>query len=444
MSAIIVTLFLGGPRGLFDIPIIPPVPESAAVADRQDHLLPVRLHLDPGHAAPPPLRPADGSRLEDPHPARLRVVPVHHRAAAGRRRGLEPVSSSRASRSSSCWPASACSLCGLPGRVPGDAPSRGRCSDGSTSRASSSRCARSTGAGHHARTRAASRSDAKDVKTPKPERLHGRHVLNRYEDGMEKCIGCELCAGVCPARCIYVRGADNSVDRPGLTRRALRLRLRDQLPAVHPLRPVRGGLPHRGHHRDQAVRVLLHQPPATPSTPRPSCWSTTTASPGSCPGRTGGTATTSTRRAGCGPPRRRATRPSRAGGVVGRARLRRPCRRRRASRPRPTRTSRRPLAAAAARHLTPGEAAREQAHDEPRTQRATGIDRHHRVRAGRRHGAGRRHRRGDPHQPGALRAQPRADAVRHGRAVRSLRRRTSWPPSRSSSTPAPSWCCSSS
>jgi NADH-quinone oxidoreductase subunit I len=48
-----------------------------------------------------------------------------------------------------------------------------------------------------------------DAKIPKPERLHGRHVLNRYEDGMEKCIGCELCAGVCPARCIYVRGADN-------------------------------------------------------------------------------------------------------------------------------------------------------------------------------------------------------------------------------------------
>jgi NADH-quinone oxidoreductase subunit I len=53
-----------------------------------------------------------------------------------------------------------------------------------------------------------------DVKTPKPERLHGRHVLNRYEDGMEKCIGCELCAGVCPAKCIYVRGADNDPDNP--------------------------------------------------------------------------------------------------------------------------------------------------------------------------------------------------------------------------------------
>jgi NADH-quinone oxidoreductase subunit I len=51
-------------------------------------------------------------------------------------------------------------------------------------------------------------------KRTKPARLHGRHVLNRYEDGMEKCIGCELCAGVCPARCIYVRGADNPPDDP--------------------------------------------------------------------------------------------------------------------------------------------------------------------------------------------------------------------------------------
>jgi NADH-quinone oxidoreductase subunit I len=53
-----------------------------------------------------------------------------------------------------------------------------------------------------------------DEKIDKPERLHGRHVLNRYEDGMEKCIGCELCAGVCPARCIYVRGADNDLADP--------------------------------------------------------------------------------------------------------------------------------------------------------------------------------------------------------------------------------------
>ena len=51
-------------------------------------------------------------------------------------------------------------------------------------------------------------------KREKAVRLHGRHVLNRYEDGMEKCIGCELCAGVCPARCIYVRGADNDPADP--------------------------------------------------------------------------------------------------------------------------------------------------------------------------------------------------------------------------------------
>ena len=60
----------------------------------------------------------------------------------------------------------------------------------------------------------AGKGDSTDQKIAKPERLHGRHVLNRYEDGMEKCIGCELCAGVCPARCIYVRGADNPVDEP--------------------------------------------------------------------------------------------------------------------------------------------------------------------------------------------------------------------------------------
>ena len=48
----------------------------------------------------------------------------------------------------------------------------------------------------------------------KPQRFHGRHVLNRYPDGMEKCIGCELCAGACPANCIHVRGMDNDPADP--------------------------------------------------------------------------------------------------------------------------------------------------------------------------------------------------------------------------------------
>ena len=41
-------------------------------------------------------------------------------------------------------------------------------------------------------------------------RTRWRHVLTRYDNGLEKCIGCSLCAGACPARCIYVEASENT------------------------------------------------------------------------------------------------------------------------------------------------------------------------------------------------------------------------------------------
>ncbi len=49
-----------------------------------------------------------------------------------------------------------------------------------------------------------------EVKRDVRPRYRGRHELKRYDNGLEKCIGCALCAAACPADAIFVEASENT------------------------------------------------------------------------------------------------------------------------------------------------------------------------------------------------------------------------------------------
>ena len=49
-----------------------------------------------------------------------------------------------------------------------------------------------------------------EEKIPVYPRFRGRHRLHTFDDGLEKCVGCSLCAAACPSDCIRVVAAENT------------------------------------------------------------------------------------------------------------------------------------------------------------------------------------------------------------------------------------------
>jgi NADH-quinone oxidoreductase subunit I len=45
------------------------------------------------------------------------------------------------------------------------------------------------------------------------QRFRGAHVLQRDENGLEKCVACFLCAAACPSNCIFIEAAENTEEK---------------------------------------------------------------------------------------------------------------------------------------------------------------------------------------------------------------------------------------
>src|SRR5262249_21328894 len=199
----------GVPRRLADAVRHPPArvggPDRGAREDGPGH---VPVHLGAGDASPPALRPADELRLEGAAAAgdaqrarngdrgrggRLIGPP----AAPGPRRGGPPAT-----------------LTVTTGSPPGDvvevqrSPAPGPARGAWRSLRETARGLKTT----FARIREGPTTiQYPEEKVPVYPRFRGRHKLHRFEDtGLEKCVGCSLCAAACPADCIRVVAAENT------------------------------------------------------------------------------------------------------------------------------------------------------------------------------------------------------------------------------------------
>ena len=184
VSGLTVTLFLGG----WNIPFVDPPTwvDPIVVLVKIDHLL-LLLHLGARDAPAAAVRPADVLRLEDPAAA------GHPQCPRDRNPGGDLVTP---------WNPGDDVVAVQRGPRPGGAGGAYR-AFGETLRGLKTTFARLV--------EGPKTIQYPEEKVPVYPRFRGRHKLHRFEDsGLEKCVGCSLCAAACPADCIRVVAAENT------------------------------------------------------------------------------------------------------------------------------------------------------------------------------------------------------------------------------------------